>query len=317
MSSPFIVDPALFDPAAISAETRAVNAEIIKRLNAEPTGLTIPEIRERRIEGIGAFPAAPKSPRAETMMIAGPSGQMELRIIAAKNPRGLYFHIHGGGWSIGAPDQNDPLLERIAEIAGLTCVSVKYRLGPENPYPAGPDDCEAAALWIARQGTERFGLTKLAIGGESAGGHLSAVTLLRLRDRHQVTPFSVAFLNYGCFDLGMTPSARNWGDEKLVLNTPGIMAFAKSFLPPGTDMSNPDVSPLYANLHGMPAAIFSFGTRDPLLDDSLFMAPRWLAAGNAAELAIHPGACHGFLSLPNQQRNDAVARMSAFAERYL
>ena len=312
-----IVDPALFDPAAISAETLAINAEIIKRLEAEPTGLSIPEIRERRIQGIGAFPKAPVSPRAETMTIAGPAGPMQLRILAAKNPRGLYFHIHGGGWSIGAPDQNDPLLERIADDIGLTCISVKYRLGPEDPYPAGPDDCEAAALWIAREGRQRFGLQKLAIGGESAGGHLSAVTLLRLRDRHQLTPFSVALLNYGCFDLAMTPSARNWGEEKLVLNTPAILAFRKSFLGPEVDMQNPDVSPLYANLRGMPAAIFSVGTRDALVDDSLFMAPRWLASGNAAELAIHPGACHGFLSLPNRQRNDAVARMRAFADKYL
>ncbi len=317
MPSSLLIDPALFDPAAISAETLATNAEIVRRLNAEPAGLTIPEIRARRIAGIGAFPAAPKSPRAEAITIAGPSGPMEFRIIAAKNPRGLYFHIHGGGWSIGAPDQNDPLLERIADVAGLTCVSVKYRLAPENPYPAGPDDCEAAALWMVREGTKRFGLTKLAIGGESAGGHLSAVTLLRLRDRHQLSPFSVALLNYGCFDLGMTPSARNWGEEKLVLNTPAIVAFRKSFLPAGTDMSHPDVSPLYADLRGMPAAIFSVGTRDALVDDSLFMAPRWLGAGNAAELAIHPGACHGFLSLPNRQRDDAVARMAAFVDRYL
>ena len=317
MTTALSVDPALFDPAAVPAGTRAINEEIVKRLTAEPTGLTIPEIRERRIKGIGAFPAAPKSPRAETMTIAGPAGPIALRVIPAKDPRGLYFHIHGGGWSIGAPDQNDPLLERIAEVAGFTTVSVKYRLSPENPYPAGPDDCEAAALWIAREGTKRFGLSKLAIGGESAGGHLAAVILLRLCDRHKLTPFSAAFLNYGCYDLGMTPSARNWGDEKLVLNTAGIAAFAKSFLPPDTDMSNPDVSPLYANLRGMPPAIFSVGTRDPLLDDSLFMAPRWLAAGNAAELAIHPGACHGFLSLPNQQRDDAVARMAKFAERYL
>jgi acetyl esterase len=317
MPSPIVVDPALFEPAAISTETLAVNADIIKRLNAEPPGLTIPEIRARRIAGIGAFPAAAKSPRAETMTIAGPSGPLELRIIAANNPRGLYFHIHGGGWSIGAPDQNDPLLEHIADVAGLTCVSVKYRLGPEFPYPAGPDDCEAAARWIVGEGSKHFGLSKLVIGGESAGGHLSAVTLLRLRDRHQLSPFSAALLNYGCFDLGMTPSARNWGEEKLVLNTPSILAFRKSFLPPGTDMSNPDVSPLYADLRGMPAAIFSVGTRDALIDDSLFMAPRWLASGNAAELAIYPGACHGFLSLPNKQRNEAVARMSAYMDRYL
>jgi acetyl esterase/lipase len=316
-TAPIVIDPAVFDPAAIPAGTRAINEEIVKRLNAEPTGLSIPEIRERRINGIGAFPATPKSPRAETMTIAGPASPIELRVIAAKSPRGIYYHIHGGGWSIGAPDQNDPLMERIADVAGLTTVSVKYRLAPEKPYPAGPDDCEAAALWLAREGVKRFGSTKLAIGGESAGGHLAAVTLLRLRDRHKLTPFSVAFLNYGCFDLGMTPSARNWGEEKLVLNTAGIAAFCDSFLGPDTDRSNPDVSPLYANLRGMPPAIFSVGTRDPLLDDSLFMAPRWLAAGNAAELALHSGACHGFLSLPNQQRDEAVARMAKFADRYL
>jgi len=242
---------------------------------------------------------------------------MELRIIAAKDPRGLYFHIHGGGWSIGGPDQNDPLLERIADVIGLTCVSVKYRLSPENPYPCAPDDCEAAALWILREGTKQFGLNKLTIGGESAGGHLSAVTLLRLRDRHDLTPFSAALMNYGCFDMGMTPSARRWGTEKLVLNTPGIEAFRTSFLPEGTDTSDPDISPLYADLHAMPPALFSVGTRDALIDDSLFMAPRWLCAGNFAELALYPGACHGFLSVQFAQRNQAVARMVKFVDRFV
>ena len=318
MPSPLLIDPALFDPAAIPAETRALNDEIVRRLNAEPTGLTIPQIRERRIQGIGAFPPARKSPRAETIAIPGPAGPIELRIIAPTAPsRGILFHIHGGGWSIGAPDQNDPLLESIADGAGLACVSVKYRLGPEHPYPAGPDDCEAAALWVVREGGKRFGTDKLAIGGESAGGHLSAVILLRLRDRHQQTPFSAAFLNYGCYDLGMTPSVRRWGAEKLVLNTAGVAAFTKSFLPPGTSTFDPDVSPLYADLRGMPPALFSVGTRDLLIDDSLFMAPRWLAAGNVAELAIYPGACHGFMSVPFAQRDEAVKRIAEFSKKYV
>jgi acetyl esterase/lipase len=318
MPSPLHIDPALFDPTAISEETRALNADIVRRLNAEPTGLTIPQIRERRIQGIGAFPPARKSPRAETLTIDGPAGKIELRVIAPMTPpRGIFFHIHGGGWSIGAPDQNDPLCEAIADGAGLVSVSVKYRLGPEHPYPAGPDDCEAAALWVAREGTKRFGVSKLAIGGESAGGHLSAVMLLRLRDRHKLTPFSAAFLNYGAFDMDMTPSARNWGPEKLVLNTAAIVAFGRSFLPPGTDTHDPDVSPLYADLRGMPPALFTVGTRDALVDDSLFMAPRWLAAGNDAELSILPGACHGFLSLPSKVRDDALARIVEFSNRYL
>src|ERR1043166_5549296 len=157
MPSPLLVDPALFDPAAVSDETRALNDDIARPLDAEPAGLTIPQIRERRIQGIGAFPPSPKSPRAETVAIDGPAGRVELRVIATKEPpRGIFFHIHGGGWSIGAPDQNDPLLERMADGAGLACVSVKYRLGPEHPYPAGPDDCEAAALWVVREGGKSF-----------------------------------------------------------------------------------------------------------------------------------------------------------------
>jgi acetyl esterase len=316
-SSSLHIDPALFDPAAIPAETRALNTEIVARVNAEPTGLSIPEIRQRRIQGFGAFPPSRKSPRAETITIDGPAGPMELRVIAAKNPRAIYFHVHGGGWSIGAPDQNDPLLENLADGAGLACVSVKYRLAPENKYPAGPDDCEAAALWIVHEGVKRFGTAKLAIGGESAGGHLCAVTLLRLRDRHDLAPFSAALMNYGCFDMGMTPSARQWGAEKLVLNTAAIKAFAASFLAEGADTSDPDISPLYADLHGMPPALFSVGTRDALMDDSLFMVPRWLAAGNAAELALYPGACHGFLSVAFRQRDEAVARMVKFLRQHL
>jgi acetyl esterase len=311
-----LIDPALLDPKAIPAETAAINAEIVRRLNAEPEGLSIPEVRARRLQGLGAFPLPPQSQRAETIEIDGPAGKIKLRIIAPKAPRGIFFHIHGGGWSIGAPELNDPLLESIADGANVACVSVKYRLAPEAPYPAGPDDCEAAALWVAREGVKRFGTAKLSIGGESAGGHLTAVTLLRLRDRHQLTPFSAAILNYGCYDCAMTPSVRQWGTEKLVLNTAGVVAFCDAFLPAGVDRQDPDISPLYADLRGMPPALFSVGTRDLLLDDTLFMAPRWLAAGNVAELAIYPGACHGFVSVPYRQREDAVARINGFIKRY-
>ena len=85
----------------------------------------------------------------------------------------------------------------------------------------------------------------------------------------------------------------------------------------GTNTTDPDVSPLYADLRGMPPAIFTVGTRDALLDNSLFMAPRWLGAGNIAELAIHPGACHGFISLPSKVRDEALARIDAFLNRYV
>src|ERR1043165_9336178 len=121
------VDPTLLDPAAIPPETRKLNCEIIARLNAEPVGLTIPQIRARRLQGLGAFPLVPKSPRAETLSIDGPAGKLDLRVIAPQSPRGVFLHIHGGGWSIGTNDQLDPVLERFADACGLACVSIEYR----------------------------------------------------------------------------------------------------------------------------------------------------------------------------------------------
>ena len=240
MPSSIVVDPAVFDPAAIPAETLALNKDIVARLEAEPTGLTIQEVRARAPAGARRISAAAEvaARRNDHDRRAGRASS-NCASSRRRSRAASIYHIHGGGWSIGATDQLDPVLERFADDCGMACVSVEYRLAPEHQYPAGPDDCEAAALWIVREGTKRFGTTKLAIGGELAGGHLSAVTLLRLRDRHKLTPFSAALLNYGCFDLGMTPSARRWGDEKLVLNTAGIVGFRKCFLPPGTDMDEP------------------------------------------------------------------------------
>src|SRR5690606_5171609 len=104
--------------------------------------------------------------------------------------------------------------ERLVDHCGLAVVSVDYRLAPEAPYPAAPDDCEAAARWLAAEAKERFGTDRLFIGGESAGAHLSVVTMVRLRDRHRLTPFCGANLNAGCFDLALTPSARRFGSER-------------------------------------------------------------------------------------------------------
>jgi acetyl esterase/lipase len=207
------------------------------------------------------------------------------------------------------------MLERIVTGTGQACVSVEYRLAPEHPYPAAPDDCEAAALWLARNAKAEFGTEVLTIGGESAGGHLSAVTLLRLRDKHGFTGFAGANLAFGAFDLSMTPSQRRFGDRRLVLRTADIMHFADAFLPGVTDRRAPDISPLFADLSGMPPALFSVGTCDALLDDSLFMHARWLAACNQAELAIYPGGAHGLTAFPITLAREANARIDAFLAR--
>jgi acetyl esterase/lipase len=138
------------------------------------------------------------------------------------------------------------------------------------------------------------------IGGRTAGAHLAALTALRLRDRHGVTDRVVGLsLMNGLFDLSMTPSQRCAGDDTLITNAHDIRRVLDEFLPDttGEERRDPSISPLYADLTGMPAALFTCGMLDPLLDDTLFMAARWEAAGNLTELALYPDAPHGFVWL--------------------
>jgi acetyl esterase len=189
----------------------------------------------------------------------------------------------------------------LADTVNLAVVSVDYRLSPEHPYPAGPDDCEAAALWVVEHARAELGSDRLVIGGESAGAHLAAVTLLRLRDRHRLADrFLGANLIFGAYDLSQTPSQRGVGTSTEIDVLDGTGFPLDLFLPglSREERRDPDISPLYADLSGMPPALFSVGTADHLLDDTLFMAARWVAAGNDAELLVYPDTPHGCIALP-------------------
>ena len=192
-----------------------------------------------------------------------------------EQPDGVLFHIHGGAWMAGSPEMMDQLHEIIVDTCRLAVVSVDYRLAPEHPYPAGPDDCEAAACWLLEHAGDVFGSDRLLIGGESAGAHLAAVTLRRMRDAHHaVDRFLGANLVFGAYDLSRTPSQRGVGvpPGRDILDGTGFPL--DLFLPGMSDEKrrDPDVSPLYADLHGMPPALFTVGSNDHLLDDTLFMA---------------------------------------------
>ena len=309
------IGPEIFLESSVSEETAAFNADLLKTIAAMPDQWSFPPsvVREAREQGKGPFPLPPRSARAETIEIPGTDGMIALRIIRpTQKARGAYLHIHGGGWTLGAPHHADDRLEAIADKNGLVAIAVKYRLAPEHPYPAGPDDCETAALWLVENAPGLFGTSKLTIGGESAGAHLSLVTMLRLRDRHGITPFCGANLVAGCYDLMLTPSARRCGLVKLVLSTRDITKFVECFVPAGVDAGDPDISVIHADLSGMPPALFSVGTKDALLDDSLFMAARWEAAGNSCDIAVFPGGCHVFQSFPLEISRQSHERMDAF-----
>ncbi len=293
------LDPLFFQPAEADPEMEEFNARIEKVFSEMPPLHTLPPqvIRDAREQGDGIWGAFKILDDVKMRQIKGPSGDVGVRVLIPDEANGVYLHIHGGGFVLNRAHYYDELMAQIAAACQVVTVSVDYRLAPENPYPAAPDDCETAALWLADQAAVEFGTEALIIGGESSGANLAAVTLLRMRDRHGFSGFRGAVLTYGVFDLTLTPSCRQWGDRPLILTTPLMQWFHAHYVSEDK-YDDPDVSPLYADLSNLPPAIFTVGTLDPLLDDSLFMYSRWLAAGNPARLAVYPGAVHGFNFFP-------------------
>ena len=307
-------DTSVFEPDAVPADTAAFNAQLAQLL-AQGPALHEQEpavTRAARREGGGAFGAPVYLDQAQERTIEFDGASVPVRVFVPPQLNGVYLHIHGGGWVLGSADGQDQRLWDTAVAANVAVVSVEYRLAPEYKYPAGPDDCETVACWLVEHAASEFGSDRLAIGGESAGGHLSAVTVVRMRDRHAYSGFRAANLVYGAYDLGMTPS-QVAGKDKLIIPTPVMEWFYDHFLTDSSgDARDPDVSPIYSDLAGLPPALFSVGTQDPLLDDSLLMHQRWLAAGNRAQLAVYPGEVHGFNAFPTAAAEAANKRSNEF-----
>ena len=307
MTSSGFPEPTVFSARSVTPEVQA----FVDRLQQQT--LSRPPLGSPPPDGAPVFARPPKSPRARVIAVDAAGGRkVELRIVAPDNPRGAYLAIHGGGLVMGSADQDDAMLERIADSTGLAAVSVEYRLAPQHPYPAAWDDCEAAALWLANNVKAEFGGSALAIGGESAGATLAVPTLVRMRDKHGFTGFSAANLSYGNYDSTMTPSQSLIGQHGYFLRTADIQQCADLYAPDSSLRRNPDMSALYADLHDLPAALFSVGTMDPFLDDSLFLYARWIAAGNRAELEVYPGGTHGFNLMGHPLAGQVNARIDAF-----
>lgn len=287
----------------VIVEARAMVEQSATFMATQPSPHTLPVELQRNLMAAGASPV---SPRAEEQVVDG----VPIRVLQPDRVHGVYLHIHGGGWTMGGAAQSDERMWRLATDVGVVVVSVEYRLAPEHPFPAAADDCELIARWLVDRAGSEYGTTRLLVGGESAGAHLSAVTLLRLRDAGLVEPFLGANLAYGCFDLGMTPSQRAWGDRVVVLSTPIIQWHADQLLP-GLDTEarrDPSISPLYADHTGLPPALLTVGTEDPMLDDSCLLAERW----PGARLDVYDGGFHAFDLLPLRMAEIATQRQHAF-----
>ncbi|HLY54738.1 MAG TPA: alpha/beta hydrolase [Stellaceae bacterium] len=310
MSTPNPFDPGLFRPESVSAETAAFNRALGDRLANVPKWWEDPTAMSR------IFPPPVLSPRARNDAFETKDGRkIGLRVLAPPSPTGIYLHIHGGGLVLGTADGQDQMLERIADSTGLVCVSVEYRLAPAHPWPAAWDDCEAAAMWLAERGKSELGVELVAIGGESAGATLAVPTMVRMRDKHGFA-FRAANLTFGNYDTSMTPSQRIIGRSSVLLQTVDIEHCSDAYAPDVSRRRDPDLSALYAELQGLGPALFTVGTGDPFLDDSLFVYARWIAAGNEAELAVYPGGVHGFTMFPIPIAEQANRRIDAFLKRH-
>ncbi|MFI8403546.1 alpha/beta hydrolase [Streptomyces sp. NPDC085463] len=251
------------------------------------------EARARRSVPAVVDPAAVE----ETVEAAGRRVPVRILTPACGPPRGVHLDVHGGGFFMDSAAHGDRRNRALADALRVAVVGVDYRLAPEHPWPAAPDDCEAAALWLAEEAGARFGTSRLTIGGSSAGATLALVTLLRLRDRGAAGRFAGAALQFGTYDLSArTPAGRRIADEY----------FLRAYAGHVEDRTVPDVSPVYGVLDGLPPVLLVVGDEDVLLEDNLALAGRLSSAGNDVELRIYPGAPHGFTGHPTAMAGTAL-----------
>lgn len=257
-------------------------------------------------------------PVVEDHTLPGPDGaDLPVRLYrpAALDPDApplpALLYIHGGGWTIGSLNAYDRLCRHIAAAAGIAVVSLDYRLAPEHPFPAAVDD--AIAAWAALPGVAaRFGIDpeRLSIGGDSAGGNLSAVVALAARDDGMHLP-RLQWLVYPATDLAHRHPSRDDFAEGYLLDDATITWFLDQYLPDRTAAVDWRASPLRATDHrGLPPALIVTAGCDPLADEGQAYAEALSRAGVAVEHRVYPGMLHGFINTAGalDQARDAVAR---------
>jgi acetyl esterase/lipase len=293
-------------------ETRRFNEQYAAMMAASPLGFATAEdaLRTRAVLDSAVQPLAADRLQPEVLQVGASDPAVTVRVFVPERVDGVCIQFHMGAWIIGSARAGDDRSAEIAERCSVAVVSVEYRMVPEHLPPAQLDDALNVIDWVRTEGRARFGDIPLVLIGESAGCTLAVLALLALRDRGELgTDIAGIALAYGLYDLSGGPSQR--------LDTGALAVFleAQALVYPDhalEDRRVASISPLYADLSTLPPALFSVGTADALLDDTLFMFERWTAAGNDAQLDVYPESLHGFDTFPTTMAAEARRRIDAF-----
>jgi len=275
-------------------------AAIIEAANAGPP-FAAPDhlvIRAGYAAGTAAYAYDPGPVDIGVHTFPGPAGPVPAR---SYRPAGvtdvlpaLVFY-HGGGWVVGSLDSHDHLCRHLAVRAGSAVLSIDYRLAPEHPFPAALEDCIAAVRWAAREGPAlRIDSSRLAVGGDSAGGQLAASVALALRDTGGPA-LKFQLLIYPVCDLVADNGSLRDNATGYLLTVAAYHKMCLWYLPARAQWSDPRISPQHAADHrALPAALVQTAEFDPLRDEGKAYADTLAQAGVPVEYRCYPGAIHGF-----------------------
>jgi len=264
---------------------------------------------------MGAMDNPPEVAAVEDRVIAGPAGDVPVRIYTpdAPAPRPVVAFFHGGGFVICSVETHDGLARRLANALGAVVVSVEYRLAPEARCPAAAEDCYAATQWAHEHAAE-LGADpgRLMVAGDSAGGNLAAVVSLMAREQGG-PPITSQLLVYPVIDAACDAPSYTENAEGYFLEATGMRWFWDHYLGPDGDGAHPHASPIRADdLSGLPPAVVITAEFDPLRDEGEAYAEALQAAGVPVVARRYDGMIHGFVSMPMlfPEADDAVARIA-------
>ena len=239
--------------------------------------------------------------RVENQMIPGPAGNIPVRLYIPREGHGLpiFVFFHGGGFVAGSLDTHDTALRAVANRCGCIVVSVAYRLAPENPYPAAPDDSYAATKWVSEHAADIGGdARRIAVGGDGAGGNLAAVVTLMARDRggphlmYQVLIYPT---------LNAIMQASTYLSKDPVLTPDARTAILAAYVPLTKNLQDPYISPVAEkSLKNLPPAFLVTDEDDPARDEGDAYARRLAEDGVVAKVSRYPNMIHGFFLMAGE-----------------